>query len=33
LADRHDDLPTALEQARALLQARIGANKCLELAR
>ncbi len=33
LADRHDDLPTALEQARALLQARIGANKCLQLAR
>ena len=33
LADRHDDLPTALGQARALLQARIGANKCLELAR
>jgi len=32
LADHHDDLATALEQARALLQARSGARKCLELA-
>jgi anthranilate phosphoribosyltransferase len=32
LADRHGDLPTALEQARALLQARSGVRKCLELA-
>ncbi len=32
LAGHHRDLPTALEQARALLQARSGAKKCLELA-
>jgi anthranilate phosphoribosyltransferase len=32
LADHHDDLPTALVQARALLQARSGVSKGLELA-
>ncbi len=32
LADRYDDLPTALEQARALMMARSGARKCQELA-
>jgi anthranilate phosphoribosyltransferase len=32
LADHHDELPAALEQARALLKARSGVRKGLELA-